>query len=184
MPQIEHANPTDAQKVWSLAESVRLNYQKPQKEGFLVYVLNKDQYLQRIITSPFFYVAKTIDADIEGFLMCYDDKTLQQLITNSELSHEDGITKFLTQQPAPYIYGDQIGINNCHAQTGIGNAMMKNLFKEMQTKNIDTMYVAIMHHPIKNTASINFCSKLGFTQVAEITNIDSRVWGIYQKANI
>ena len=41
------------------------------------------------------------------------------------------------------------------------------------------MYVAILHGPIRNEASINFVGRLGFENITEVTNSDGLVWGIY-----
>jgi uncharacterized protein with ATP-grasp and redox domains len=56
---------------------------------------------------------------------------------------------------------------------------MEKVFAKMRDRKMRNMYVAILHKPIRNEASINFVGRLGFDNVAEVTNSDGLVWGIY-----
>lgn len=168
----------DASEIKAIAESLRLNQNRPQG-GFLVYPLAEEGYQKRIRSSSYFYVAEE-DARLQGFLMCYDDATIRRLSETGELSHQDGVLKYLQSQPAPFIFGDQIGIQREKLRSGVGNLLMEGLIADMKTNGVPTMYVGILLHPTRNVASIKFCERLGFKQVAEVENKDHLAWGIYQ----
>ncbi len=176
---IRHARPEDARDIWKLAQQLRLDYSSPQTNGFLVYVLDENRYRQRIAASPFFYVADTGNK-LDGFLMCYDERTLRDLNAAGDMSHEDGTVEFVLSQEGPYVFGDQIGVAREEQGHGIGHAMMRELFKEMRESGISAMYGAILHKPFRNASSINFFSGLNSEKVSEIANKDSLVWGIYR----
>ncbi len=168
----------DAEKICLLANSIRLDNTEPQKEGFLVYVLDEEQYRSRTISS-FFYVAET-DLNFDGFLMCYDYEILKKLAQRGLIGHEDKVIEFIIGQQEPYIFGDQIGVDVGKNNQGIGKALIEQLFQDMKAIDISTIYVAILHKPIRNEASISFCRVFGFEQIAEVTNRDETTWGIYQ----
>ena len=61
----------------------------------------------------------------------------------------------------------------------IGTALMSTLFQDMRERKIKNMYVAILHQPVRNEASISFVEKLGFSELEEVVNPDHYTWGIY-----
>ena len=176
---IRPAAKKDVPYITKLADSIKIDYKNPQKNGFLVYVLNKSKYGIRQEVSKFFYVAEE-NKKIIGFLMCYDNFTLEELLKNKELNHEDSICNFILNQKGPYIFGDQIGISNNKTSQGVGLGLINKLIEDMKKEDIKTMYVCILHKPVFNKASFNFCKKIGFKKVAEITNSDKHIWGIYK----
>ncbi len=176
---IRQAKPKDLNQICEIANQIKINYNNPQKTGFLVYVLTPQEYRLRIKLSDFFYVAEE-NNQIIGFLMCYDNKNLQKLLKNGKLNHEDQLVKTIASKKEPYVFGDQIAIIPNKAQLGIGKLFMKNLFKDMKTENINSLYVGILHKPALNTASERFCEKQGFIMQEKITNSDKHTWGIYK----
>lgn len=168
----------DAKKIHELAASLGINYQNPQDTGFIVYVLPEDEYRKRAGESDYFYVHEAGGA-IEGFLMCYDDETLAGLSRSGALDHEDAIAGYLLKQGKPFVFGDQIGINPEKARQGLGKGMIRRLFTDMRASNIRSVYVCILHSPARNQASISFCKGIGFRELAEVTNRDGLVWGVY-----
>lgn len=176
---IKKATGADAGVIAQLANKVKVGKGKIEG-GFLVYVLDESGYRRRIGVSQYVYIAKD-QGRTEGFLTCYDSSSLQNLIESGELGHEDGIINFVAKQPSPFIFGDQIAVDPECSRRGIGEKMIQRLFGDMRKAGISRMYVAISHSPENNETSRRFCTKLGFRQVAEVTNKDSRVWGIYLK---
>ena len=174
---IRLANLKDAEKIVDIANKIKIKYPNPQNTGFLVYILTKRQYEQRIKQTSFFYVSG--DKDINGFLMCYDDKTLATLVKKGELNHENNLVNFILKQQRPYIFGDQIGVLSENIREGIGENMMGALFKDMKRKGIKDMYVGVLHKPFTNQASIEFCDSFGFKYISEVINEDNLAWGIY-----
>jgi len=114
--------------------------------------------------------------------MCYDNKTLKMMQQNKILAHEDNIINAILQNSEPFIYGDQIVISILAQEnkSPIGIQLMNYLFDDMKQQNIRTMYISILHKPTLYTKSKQFCTKIGFKQVDEITNIDNTTWGIYK----
>ncbi len=174
---IRRAKTEDASKIESIARAIELNKKSPQKGGFLFYVQDKKGYEKRISKTPYFYVAED-NGNVIGFLMCYDDNILRNL--SNDLSYKDGTSKFLLGQKTSFIFGDQIGVRENMNHKGIGNKLMERLFKDMKKDKIDTMYVEILHKPVRNEASIKFSEKLGFNLETEATNSDGSIWGIYK----
>lgn len=172
------ARSEDAASISNLAGSLKLEPRLSTRNGFLVYPLNESGYQART-SSPFFYVAET-DSNLDGFLMCYDSVTLDDFLEKGLLDHEEGLVQYITKQQTPYIFGDQIGVRKGKNRHNVGTAMMDKLFQDMQQKKIPTMYVGILHQPVRNYASIDFCTKLGFTKISEVANKDETVWGVYQ----
>ena len=116
---------------------------------------------------------------IIGYLMCYENKSLKQIISSGKIDHQDGIVTYLQTQNNPYIFGDHIAIGKRYLQTGVGHLLMKRLFKDMKKNKIPKMYVGVLHGPVKNTPSINFIKALGFRFLKEVKNKDKLSWGIY-----
>jgi predicted GNAT superfamily acetyltransferase len=178
--EIRPAILSDAKRICFIANEVRLNYDMPQKSGFLVYGLSEEKYAHRIDKSRYFYVAEK-EGIVEAFFMCYDKKTLMMLASEKCLDHENGIVKFLFAQKEDFIFGDQIAVSNECKRGGAGRELMYMLFSDMKQNKIQMMYAAILHRPVKNKASIEFCSALGFEALAEVNNKDDYIWGMYRK---
>ena len=178
---IRTATIEDLEGICEVAAAVKLNYDTPQKGGFLVYGLTKMGYAHRIKSSPFFYVALS-DDKVVGFLMCYDNETLTRLIRSGVLNHEDNLTQIVSERQGNYIFGDQIGVVPDKTVIGIGTSLMERLFGDIQRADIDMMYIGILHEPVMNIASKTFCEKLGFIHQENVTNSDNHIWGIYRLA--
>lgn len=179
---IRMANKADMPAVVRIAEAVQLNLYSPQphllRAGFLVYVLDQSDYARR--ANPFFTVSVG-EEGATGFLMCYDGAFLQELIDTGAISHQDGAVDFLLDQPqGSFIFGDQIAIDPATMQRGVGRELMLEMFERMRKGGISTMFVTILHEPVRNDPSIRFCTTLGAECVAEVTNKDGLTWGIYR----
>ena len=176
---IRKANLGDLEGICKVAEAVKIDYDHPQKDGFLVYGLNQERYAQRLKSSDFFYVALS-DEKVVGFLMGYDNETLKNLMKDGELAHEDMLTKRVSEQEDTYIFGDQIAVIPNRTLSGVGSSLMQTLFEDMRRALINMMYVGILHEPGMNTASKKFCEKLGFTHQENVMNSDNHKWGVYK----
>jgi N-acetylglutamate synthase-like GNAT family acetyltransferase len=175
---VRRAKPEDAQRICELANILKIKQNAKSQNGFLIYPLTESNYKIRI-KSPYFYIAED-SSEINGFLMGYDSNTLNKYLKDGLLSHEDGLVGFIAKQKQPFIFGDQIGVNPNNRGQNVGTKMMTELFKAMKKNNIFTMYVGILHYPVKNLTSISFCNKIGFKNIAEVANEDKTIWGIYK----
>ncbi len=175
---VRHVRLNDLGEILQLANSIKLKNNSPKEGGFLVYVLDEGGYKERIHLSSYFYVAESKNKII-GFLMCYDNKTLTDLKNKNLLDYEDKTVNLILSQNRPFLFGDQIGVISSHRSQGIGKSMIKQLFEDMKKQNIKRIYVAVLHKPFKNIASLGFCKKLGFNFLQEVENKDNLVWGIY-----
>lgn len=180
---IEEVGEKDIPAITAIARKLKIDVENPDPtilgKGFLVYTLPPEGYARRI--NPHFTVAKEGDLTL-GYLMCYDNVLLSQLVEDGSIGHEDGITRFIRDlEPTDrFIYGDQIGIDYENHRVGIGSTLMQRHFEQMKQEGIEKMYVAILHEPIKNAASLAFCSRLGATCVGEVANKDGIKLGIYR----
>jgi L-amino acid N-acyltransferase YncA len=174
--EIRKANTKDVKSIQKIAESLSLNPKQPQKKGFLVYVLDNNEYSARI-NSSYFYVAEE-NGKILGFLMCYDKENLIKLIKEGEIKHEEGIIKYLNKKEGSFIFGDQIGILSEHTLKGIGKAMTQRLFQDMTKNGVEELIVCVSHFPL-NSASTAFVKHLGLKKEAQIINTDGHEWDVY-----
>lgn len=177
--KVRHAELKDAGAIHETAASLKIEDQATHAHGFLIYVLKEERYKKRIEISPFFYVVE-VDNCIKGFLMCYDDRTLQELAHEGEMTHEGNVPRFILSQPPPYVFIDQIGILKACSGSGLGRSMVETLFEEMKAHSISTAYVAIVLGPVENTASLSFFQKLNAEEISRIDNGDGYVSGIYR----
>jgi N-acetylglutamate synthase-like GNAT family acetyltransferase len=176
---IRKARIKDSESIHNIAEKLHIDKISDTSKGFLVYVLPEKEYVRRIKSSDHFYVSEN-NNKIDGFLMCYDNNTLKDMQNKGILAHEDGIMNFVKKMHTPYIFGDQIAVDPDTQEKGIGGKLWGNLLADMKKKDITTMYVAILHKPIKNIHSINYHKKFGITKVSEVKNKDNKIWGIYK----
>jgi ribosomal protein S18 acetylase RimI-like enzyme len=177
--KIRRATVNDSFAVCRIANSLRLNQNKPHQNGFLIYVLDQEAYLRKITSSPYFVVAQE-NNDVIGYAMCYDSATLRKLFAQGELAHEDKIADFLARQKN-FIYCDQIGVEFQHERKGVGESLIYKIFQEMTKNKIQSIFAIILHEPLRNEASISFFTKMGFNLKRKIKNTDGRVFGLYEK---
>lgn len=173
------------EKVHSIAQQVHLkpnsSNTKNSTNGFLVYVLDEDQYRIRSIQNEFF-ITIAIENEILGYLMAYTRDFLQRLVHQGDMRHEDGIMNCIlshSRSTDNFLFIDQIAISPTSHKKNAGTILMKSIFQKMILKNMTRIYLAIMHAPIRNQASINFMKRLGFMNIAETSNADNLIWGIY-----
>jgi len=175
---VRKATVNDAGEVSALAQRIQVD-KTDRTKGFLVYALSPQAYEERILLSNLFYVYEE-NNHIDGFLMCYTDKELDELIRRGKLNHEYGIIRNISHRDRPFIFGDQIGILPEFNRMGIGRKLMNALFLDMKNKRITKMYVAILHHPYMNSPSYHFFTHFNFKKIEEVMNKDGLVWGIYE----
>lgn len=172
-------------KIRSIAEKARINPSAadPQNlvNGFLVYVLDSDQYVQRSIDNDFF-ITLSVGNSMIGYLMSYSRNFLNKLVDSGSMRHEDGIMNMVlnhSESEDNFLFIDQIAIEPESRKKNAGTILMQAIFEKMKEKNMCNIYLAIMHHPIRNQASIKFMKRLGFNSIGETSNQDHFVWGIY-----
>lgn len=180
---VENAKDETIIEVATIAQEVKIDPKNidPEKAkgGFLVYTLDESGYKKRLND---FFLTFSEEDKVRGFIMSYDKAFLEQLIQNGEIAHEDGIMQYLQTEIDPadnFIFGDQIAIAKDNRNKEAGTKLMEATLSRMQSTDINNMYVAILHQPIRNKASINFVGRFGFNHTKEVTNSDGLVWGIY-----
>ena len=178
MVKIRKANIEDLEQIVEIAQKVELNRDSSKKEGFIVYVLDSESYTSRIEISNHFYVAES-EEGLWGYLMCYSQDEFQQIYNSGELNHEDNLSQVISKIEGKFIFRDQIALMPGTERNGIGNALMKKLFEDMQNEGIFRMYVGVLEEPMRNLASEKFVVALGFYKFESINNGDGTQWGIY-----
>lgn len=174
----------DARGISKLANSLHINQLQTHDRGFLVYPLNEEGYKRRIERArDYFYVAEK-DGQLAGFIMCYDNNKLGELLKAGELNHEDSIVQFLFQQKFPFLYGDQIGIKPSFMKRKIGERLMESVLKTMREQRILPFYACVLHKPIENLASKSFCSHYNFKLIKEIKDKKGYTWGVYRGSSV
>jgi ribosomal protein S18 acetylase RimI-like enzyme len=174
---IRKATSADLSGICAVADSVRLDTKHIQESGFLVYVLDKQGYADRLDESDLFLVA--IDQDeVVGFILCYEDHTVANLVRRGVLSSDLLRARELAGCNGRWLYGDQIAVRPAYVRRGIGPALVLALYNEIKHRGIDSVFVGILHEPL-NTASKAFCEGLGFAFRGTLRYEDGRLWGIY-----
>ena len=173
----------DAESVSNLAKSLEVDFERPQANGFLVYLHEIEEFARRSGLTDYFYVAER-DSELVGYLMCYDNNALESLVEANVLNYEDGIVREVSKQERPYIFGDHIGVREDLTQGNIGRNLMETLFEDMREKGINRMYVGVLHSPVRNEASVSFVRSFGFEEVSEVSNSDGLIWGIYCRRQV
>jgi len=181
--KIRNALPSDAERIYALAQPLLINWKNPQKNGFLVNRYTVNQYRART-QSPFFYVVER-DKSLLGFLMCIDFHTFGLLKQQGTLGEVEGDKRFVESRiknGENLVFGDQIGVRERSKRDGVGTAMMQRLFEDVKRMDLGSLYVGILHKPMRNDASITFCKNLGFEDMKkEATNTDGTTWCMYHK---
>lgn len=179
---VRSAELADISRILSVVSEAAINPRnitaRSAKNGFLVYPLDEKDYADRLFGNKFFLVITEGDV-IKGFVMCYELSFLKRLIVDKKIQHEDGIIQFLETLNGAFLYGDQIGVSTDNRSRKAGTLLLQEIFRRMRRDNIEDMYVAILHKPIHNSASIRFVSRFGFSCKKEVVNSDGLVWGIY-----
>ncbi|MEK6898565.1 MAG: GNAT family N-acetyltransferase [Nanoarchaeota archaeon] len=175
--KIRKAVPQDAQKVYEIANSLKINKENPQKNGFLVYVTDLEGYKKRIEHTPYFYIAER-DGEAIGFMFCFDEKVLTKLVQKKIITGEDETFSFYFGKKKQFVLVDQLGVQKQHTNQGVGKALFDAFFKDIIGKRCD-VYAEILHKPIRNNSTIGFCKSIGFNEITEIANADKNTWGIY-----
>lgn len=171
----------DTPAIVEIAEAVRINPHNPDPrlidKGFLVYVLSEDDYVKRENT---YFTLSSDGEGVAGFLMCYSGEFLRELVADGSISHQDGAVDFLLREGGgPFLFGDQIAVSPTASRRGIGRELMHDMFGRMRDAGFYRMYVTILHRPVINVASIQFCEGLGARCVQVVTNKDGLTWGVY-----
>jgi ribosomal protein S18 acetylase RimI-like enzyme len=174
---IRKATAQDLEGICAVAESVRFDPFKVQENGFLVYVHDRQSYAERIASSECFYVA--IDhVELVGFLVCYLDDAVADLVSRGVMNNDVLRACVRAGCEGRWIYADQIAVRPSHTGLGIGPALVRELYKDVKDRRIDSVFVAILHEPL-NTASKTFCEGLGFAFQNTLRYRDGRLWGLY-----
>ena len=87
----------------------------------------------------------------------------------------------MAQQPHPFLYWDQLVIDEKYKRQGIALSLAAKLISIALTQNIPVMLGAISHKPFRNEPSISLVKKLGFQLHTEFETQNGLCFGIYLK---
>ena len=176
---IRKAKPNDLDRICAVAESVRLDPRHAQQGGFLVYVLDRAGYAERLAVTDLFYVAIERD-EVVGFLLCYEDRTVAALVRQGRLREDVLQASAVAGCDGRWIYADQLAVHPAHAAHGTGMALVWEAYQEVRDRGFDSVFVAVLHDP-PNTRSQAFCEALGFAFQGTMRYHDGRLWGLYSR---
>lgn len=145
------------------------------KQGFVEYrIPSHETYQRRMGGNPYFYVA-TNDDKVIGFLAAYADSFLD------DFPEHDSIMKRVAEKPHPYVYADQIGVDEESQRKGFGYRLFERLITDASGKGYKTIWSAIIHHPLTNTNAINLLGKFkGQYNNEDISLSTGLTYGIYR----
>jgi GNAT superfamily N-acetyltransferase len=174
---IRRATPQDLDGICAVAEAVRLDPEHAQIGGFLVYMHGRQGYADRLAATDLFDVAIE-DGEVVGFLVCYEDRTVEDLVGRGALSADVLRAKDAAGCEGRWIYGDQIAIHPEHASRGVAIHLVWDLYQKVRQRGVDSVFVAILHEPL-NARSKAFCESMGFLLRGTLRYEDGRLWGLY-----
>ena len=107
---VHKAAPEDLDRICAIAEAVRLDPAQAQIDGFLVYMYGRDGYADRLAATDLFDVAVE-DGKVVGFLVCFDDRTVEGLVARGMLKPDVLQAKDAAGCEGRWLYGDQIAVD-------------------------------------------------------------------------
>lgn len=158
-------------EIFKIANSYQVqdpNVDIPHSEGFLVSNFRKNDYLRFLDTAEYYFAAAD-DSTVQGFLLGFSQSGIggNSFADNAVQDYANG----------PFIIVKQICVRKGSSGLGIGTALYENLFRKIPKTPV---FAAIVTDPA-NVASIEFHTKLGFTQVLRITPPDGIPRSIWRK---
>lgn len=171
---IEKAKVEDVGAIWKVAKSVEYD-KNTNNKGFLLVVLSKDKYKQRIKKSHHFFVAKEGNK-IVGFVMAYTKGVLESL--KREMPYEMDAVLAALKQKGKQLYLEQLGVLPKFQRKGVAQKLYNHLVKTEPSSQI----VAEISLKPKNEASINFfVDKNRWTLISKGKIDDHTEIGVYGK---
>lgn len=174
---VRRATSQDLDGVCAVAEAVRLDPAHAQIGGFLVYMHGREGYAERLAATDLFDVAVE-DGEVVGFLICYEDRTVEDLVGRGTISADVLRAKQAAGCDGRWLYGDQIAIHPEHASRGVAIHLVWDLYQKVRQRGIDSVFVAILHEPM-NARSKAFCESMGFVLRGTLRYEDGCLWGVY-----
>jgi len=184
--KLDHAERKDAVDIAALAQSLKLT-DKSQKAGFLYYPHTAEDYafiisLNNSVGDPF-YVARDESNRLAGFIHGMEVRPrVPAYLSQHVESHED-LMYLYRNAPANFVFGEQIAVRPDLARRGLGSLLLNQMMRDAELSGVDDVYVSVLHSPVLNIASINFCEKFGFKLEREVRNNDGSAWGIYHASS-
>ncbi len=167
----------DLGRICAIAESVRHDPEYAQIGGFLVYMHGRQGYADRLAATDFFDVAVE-DGKVVGFLVCFEDRTAEELVRRGILKPDLLRAKDVAGCEGRWLYGDQLAVDPEYASRGVAIHLVWSLYLKIRQRGIDWVFVAILHEPV-NTRSMALGESLGFTLRGTLRYSDGRLWGLY-----
>jgi L-amino acid N-acyltransferase YncA len=174
---VRQATPEDLDGICAVAQAVRFDPGQAQIGGFLVYMHGKQGYADRLAATDLFDVA--IEAgEVIGFLVCYEDRAVEDLVSHGIMSADVLRAKDAAGCTGRWIYGDQIAVHPDHVSRGIAIQLVWSLYQKVRQRDIDSVFVAILHEPL-NTRSKALAESMGFALRGTLRYEDGCLWGLY-----
>ncbi|MDH5208602.1 MAG: GNAT family N-acetyltransferase [Burkholderiaceae bacterium] len=174
---VRKAVPEDLDRICAIAEAVRLDPAQAQIDGFLVYMYGREGYADRLAATELFDVAVE-DGKVVGFLVCFDDWTVEGLVDRGMLRPDVLQAKDVAGCEGRWLYGDQIAVDPEYASHGVALHLVWDLYLKVRRGGFDSVFVAILHEPM-NMRSKVLAESLGFSLRGTLRYSDGCLWGLY-----
>jgi predicted GNAT superfamily acetyltransferase len=153
--------------------------EKLSKEGFLVYLINRNELTDIIKNNNQFLYVHEGEKGIDGYLVAYIKD--EWLNIKPQLKY---VTPYREEYQCildeDYVYLRHIAKRD-KAQPGVATLLVNHLFKESAKKGFNRVIAEISINPC-NEASIKFHEKIGFNIIGEYYDIEKNVkWGVFYK---
>ncbi|MGY4884332.1 MAG: GNAT family N-acetyltransferase [Nanobdellota archaeon] len=173
---IRKATPDDATDIYNIAETLRQDPEKLKSNGLLPDMLTEEEYAQRALLSEYFYVA--VDkGKIIGFLMCYDNSTVNYLMRECNMEVQDEFVIHLSKISEPYIFGDQVGILPEYPGLEIGQMLISAAVQDL-LKNHIYRFEGCIQHNHNSEIPLFAIKQFNLKNTTQIKQ-DGKLWDIY-----
>ena len=144
--------------------------------GQVVNVEGPKGKLDFTVPSPITVAVK--DGKVVGFLVCFDDRTVEGLVARGMLKPDVLRAKDAAGCEGRWLYGDQIAVDPEYASHGAALHLVWDLYLKVRQGGFDSVFVAILQEPM-NTRSKVLAESLGFTLRGTLRYSDGCLWGLY-----
>lgn len=145
----------DINQIVDIVNKVHIDKVKDKTRGFLISTYNKEDYLNFLNKTEYFYVLEENNKILAFMLGGYNNISEEIIDTKPVINEID---------KGQYFYIKQICVDIDVDKKGIGSYFYKELFKLLNLKKI---YLSIVTKPYYNESSIIFHEKNGFKKVKD-----------------
>jgi hypothetical protein len=180
---IRYADEKDIPEILSIQSELLIenkqNKENLEKEGFLVYPLDKPHLKSIILDKSNILLIALNNKQIVGYALSYDLGNWKKLKSNWE--NQIKIDKSTKEEinSKKVIYFRHIARRK--GFKGIGWELEKKMFNIIKQRNYQLILAEILESPYTNTISKELHKQRGFEKIGEVDYKDGRLWGLYKK---